>query len=318
MVFGTEEGKPSEESEAVGRSDGRQNPAYYASGLQARAAARVSAAAAGRQSHELGEPANDQRLLGGPHDAEAGVRDSPQHSGAEAHAHLERCGDSAASVGVAGPDVDGSGLCGAGDVREAGVCVGKVQGAEVEGIECPGSHASSPGGVSSRMARQDAFRQGYRLRVPGRPAQGQEAVVRIHHGAEVPAAGGGESGRDQGWAEGAFRLSQLPARTGDGAGEAQGGGEDGAGDAASRGLRDDDAALRTIGHGVDARGTGEIPGAAIGPQDSPAHGEGSVRNRRLNLRIVGCKFRLKAANCFKMMVARDGVEPPTPAFSVLL
>jgi hypothetical protein len=33
--------------------------------------------------------------------------------------------------------------------------------------------------------------------------------------------------------------------------------------------------------------------------------------------IVGWKFRLSAAKFFRMMVARDGVEPPTPAFSGL-
>ena len=33
--------------------------------------------------------------------------------------------------------------------------------------------------------------------------------------------------------------------------------------------------------------------------------------------IVGWKFRLSAAKFFEMMVARDGVEPPTPAFSGL-
>jgi hypothetical protein len=77
--------------------------AHHAPGLQARAAARISAAATGGQSHGLGEPANDQRLHGGPDDAEAGVR----VSGAKAHAHPERRGHGAASVGVAGPDVDG-------------------------------------------------------------------------------------------------------------------------------------------------------------------------------------------------------------------
>ena len=44
-----------------------------------------------------------------------------------------------------------------------------------------------------------------------------------------------------------------------------------------------------------------------------------MRNRGLNLRIVGWivgwRFRSKAAKSFGMMVARDGVEPPTPAFS---
>jgi hypothetical protein len=33
--------------------------------------------------------------------------------------------------------------------------------------------------------------------------------------------------------------------------------------------------------------------------------------------ILGGRFRLCAAKCFGMMVARDGVEPPTPAFSGL-
>ena len=45
----------------------------------------------------------------------------------------------------------------------------------------------------------------------------------------------------------------------------------------------------------------------------------SVRNRGSNLRIVGWivgwEFSPKAAKFFRMMVARDGVEPPTPAFS---
>jgi hypothetical protein len=243
MVSGTEAGQPAKESKAVCRSNGGQDPAHHAPGLQTRAEARVCAATARRQSHELGEPANDQRLHGGPHDAEAGIRDFAQHSRAEAHAHPERCGYGVASVGVAGPDVDGSRLRRSGDVCEAGVCVGKVQGAEVEGIEGPGSHAPSLGRVSSRVARHDAFRQGYRLRVPERPSRGQEAVVCVDHGAEVPATGGSESRRDQGRAEGAIRLSQFPAFTGDGAGEAESGCEDGTGDAASRGLRDDHAAL---------------------------------------------------------------------------
>ena len=44
-----------------------------------------------------------------------------------------------------------------------------------------------------------------------------------------------------------------------------------------------------------------------------------MRNLGSDLRIVGWivswKFPLFAAKSFKMMVARDGVEPPTPAFS---
>src|SRR5208283_460131 len=46
MVPRSEAGKPSEEGEAVCRSDRRQDPSHYALGLQARAATRVSAAAA--------------------------------------------------------------------------------------------------------------------------------------------------------------------------------------------------------------------------------------------------------------------------------
>jgi len=126
-----------------------------------------------------------------------------------------------------------------------------------------------------------------RLRVPERQAQRQEAALGVHHGAEVPEAGRGEGRSDQGRGESAFWLSQLPACTGDGAGQTKGGREDGARDAASRGLRDDYAALRTVGHGVDARGTRQVPGAAFGRQDAPAHREGSVRNRRSDRRIVG-------------------------------
>jgi len=59
-----------------------------------------------------------------------------------------------------------------------------------------------------------------------------------------------------------------------------------------------------IGHGVNARGTGEVPGAALGRQDSPAHREGSVKYRGSDLRIVGWivgwKFRPEAAKFFEM------------------
>jgi hypothetical protein len=43
-----------------------------------------------------------------------------------------------------------------------------------------------------------------------------------------------------------------------------------------------------------------------------------VRNRGSDLRIVGWIFRLCAIKSFERMVARDGVEPPTPAFSELV
>ena len=47
-----------------------------------------------------------------------------------------------------------------------------------------------------------------------------------------------------------------------------------------------------------------------------------MRNRRSDRRIVGWivgwEFPPKATKSFGMMVARDGVEPPTPAFSELV
>jgi hypothetical protein len=61
----------------------------------------------------------------------------------------------------------------------------------------------------------------------------------------------------------------------------------------------------------DAR---EIPRTTDGRQNPPAHGASSVR---IMGGIMGGRFRLCAAKFFRMMVARDGVEPPTPAFSGL-
>ncbi len=51
-----------------------------------------------------------------------------------------------------------------------------------------------------------------------------------------------------------------------------------------------------------------------GGQNPPAHGASSVR---IVGGIGGGRFRLCTAKFFGMMVARDGVEPPTPAFSGL-
>ncbi len=92
------------------------------------------------------------------------------------------------------------------------------------------------------------------------------------------------------------------------------GSEDGAGDAASRGLRHDYGTLCTVRHGLDAGCARQVPGTADGGQDSPAHRASSVRIMGW---IVGWEFPPKAAKFFGMMVARDGVEPPTPAFSGL-
>jgi hypothetical protein len=87
------------------------------------------------------------------------------------------------------------------------------------------------------------FSNGHRFCVPECQAERQEATVRVRYGAKVPEAGGGESRSHQGSREGTFWLSQLSECTGDRAGETESGGQNGAGDTAPRGLRDDYAAL---------------------------------------------------------------------------
>ena len=85
--------------------------------------------------------------------------------------------------------------------------------------------------------------------------------------------------------------------------------------AAARGLRQNDGTLCAVRHGLHAGCARQVPGTADGEQNSPAHGSCSVRIVRW---IVGWKTRFSAAKFFGMMVARDGVEPPTPAFSDLV
>jgi hypothetical protein len=91
MVSGTAQREPAEKGEAASRSYDRQDSPHHELGLQARSATQLCAATARRQSDELGKPTDDQRLQGAHHDAQAGVRGSSQHSGAEANAHPERC-----------------------------------------------------------------------------------------------------------------------------------------------------------------------------------------------------------------------------------
>ena len=227
---------------------------------------------------------------------------------------LSDCCYGVARVGIAGIDVDGSGLRRIGDLCEAGLRVGKVQATEVKSLEGSGSHAPSFWLVSCSHGADNAVSQGQRLCVPKREARRQEAVVSIHHGAEIPETRSRHGWRDCGRLEGPLRFSQFSALTGNRAGEAESGSENRAGYAASRGLRDDNAAVCPVRHGVDAGCAGEIPGTADGRQNPPAHGASSVR---IVGGIVGGRFRLCAAKFFGMMVARDGVEPPTPAFSGL-
>jgi hypothetical protein len=155
MVSGIAQRKRAEKGEAPSRSHDRQDSPHHELGLQARSATQLCATTARRQSDELGKPTDDQRLQGAHHDAQAGVRDSSQHSGSEANAYPERCRHGLAGVGIARIDVDGSRFRRVGDVRSASLCVGKVQGSEVESFEGAGSHASAIGGVHARMARKE-------------------------------------------------------------------------------------------------------------------------------------------------------------------
>jgi integrase len=84
--------------------------------------------------------------------------------------------------------------------------------------------------------------------------------------------------------------------------------------AAPRGLRHDYGTLCAVRHGLYAGCARQVPGTAHGRQNSPAHRASSVRIMGW---IVGWKFSLFATKFLRMMVARDGVEPPTPAFSGL-
>ena len=56
----------------------------------------------------------------------------------------------------------------------------------------------------------------------------------------------------------------------------------------------------------------KVSGTPAGRENPPAHGASSVR---IMGGIMAWKFSLFATKFFGMMVAREGVEPPTPAFS---
>ena len=149
---------------------------------------------------------------------------------------------------------------------------------------------------------------------PSRKAERQEAAVRVHHGAEILATRSHQRWRDSCELEGALRFSQLSPFTSDGNGEAESGPQNRAGCSAARGLWHNDGTLCTVRHGLHAGCARQVPRTAHGGQNSPAHRASSVRIMGW---IVGWKIQLSAAKFFRMMVARDGVEPPTPAFSGL-
>ncbi len=73
-------------------------------------------------------------------------------------------------------------------------------------------------------------------------------------------------------------------------------------------------AVRAVRHGSDAGCARQVPGAAHGRPNPPAHGASSVRVMGW---IVGWKFWLCAAKFFGMWWP-GGVEPPTHAVSLIL
>jgi hypothetical protein len=145
-------------------------------------------------------------------------------------------------------------------------------------------------------------------------AEREETAVSIHHGAKVFEAGCNQGRCDCGGLERLIWFSQFSAFSSDFAREAESGSKDRPRDTASRGLWHDHGSLCAVRHGIDARCAGQVPGAARGRQGSPTYGASSVR---IVGGIMGGRFRLFADKCFEMMVARDGIEPPTPAFSGL-
>jgi hypothetical protein len=232
----------------------------------------------------------------------------------KAHVDSKRRGHCSARIRTVGLDVDGSRFRGVGDLRETSLRVGKIQRAEVESVKGSRSHASAFGWLPPRMARENEVCQGKRLCVSQRKAEGQEAAVRVHHGAEILAPRSGQRRRDSCELEGTLRFSQLSPFTGDGTGEAESGPQNRAACSAARGFWHNDGTLCTVRHGLHAGCARQVPGTASGGQNSPAYRASSVRIMGW---IVGWKFPPFATKFFGMMVARDGVEPPTPAFSGL-
>ncbi len=149
---------------------------------------------------------------------------------------------------------------------------------------------------------------------PSLKLKGKKPLSPLHPSAEILATGSYQGRSNSTGVERPLRFSQLPTFTGDGVGETEGRPEDRAGRSASRRLRHHDATVCAIRHGSHAGCSRQVPRTTNGGQNPPAHGASSVR---IMGGIMGGKFWLLAAKFFGMMVARDGVEPPTPAFSGL-
>jgi hypothetical protein len=89
MVSRAPQRECSEEGETSSRPDDRQDSPHHEPGLQTRSAMQFPPSPTGRQSHELGEPTNHERLPGDSHDAQASVRGSSEYSRAKAHVDSE-------------------------------------------------------------------------------------------------------------------------------------------------------------------------------------------------------------------------------------
>ena len=81
---------------------------------------------------------------------------------------------------------------------------------------------------------------------------------------------------------------------------------------APRRRENDNATVCSVGPRIEARSTGQVLGTIARRQGPPARGDNPVTYLGLNL---GLKKTGANSQVLWNVVARDGVEPPTPAFS---
>ena len=192
---------------------------------------------------------------------------------------------------------------------------GLVQGAEVESLKGARTNAPGAGGLSDGLEGAYAVREGWDYVFPSFRLKRQETAVGFHHGAEVSCGPLllrlALSGKDEQVRFGFhnFRHSLASALV-----KLKCDPKTVQGIATSRGRWDNHAALRTVGPGVEARSTGQVPGVAAGRQGPSAHRSEYSDILGLNRGLE--KFG-EIVEVLWIVVARDGVEPPTPAFSGL-
>ncbi len=272
----------------------QQNPWHHEPGLQARAAMQFPPSPAGRQSHELGEPTNHERLPADSHDAEAGVRGSSQYSRAKAHVTLS---DAATALrvsellGLMWMDLDFEGLVIY--VRRAYVW-GRFKEPKSKASKAPVPMHPLLAGFLLAWHERTKYAKESDYVFPSVKLRGKKPLS-----ASIMALAprSHKRRRDSFELEGTLRFSQLSPFTGDGTCEAESGPQNRAGCSAARGLWHNDGTLCTVRHGLHEGCARQVPGTAHGRQNSPAHRASSVRIMGW---IVGWEFSLFATKVFGM------------------